>query len=795
MKKIAAILPLVLTVIIVYSLNKPIGSVPALGKVLNPISGFWASAEPVGKDLSKDITFQSVHDKTDIWFDDRMVPHITATNDYDLYFAQGYLHACFRLWQMDLQSKAAAGRVSELLGDKALTYDRRQRRKGMVYGAEKSLRAMEAEPRTKVVLDAYRDGINEYISSLGYKDYPVEYKLMGFAPERWENINTALLLMYMADDLTGDVHDIGLSYYMQNVLTAEELDFYFPEKVYGSTPVIPSGTKFDSVSLIQPPVPQGDIWAKLDFKKTPKGNSESGKGSNNWALSGSRTKSGKPILCNDPHLALNLPALWFQVQLTAPGINVYGVSLPGAPGVVIGFNDSLSWGFTNNYRDVKDFYTIDKIDDNNYRFNGAAMAFDKRIETIKIKGKPDFIDKVNYTLHGPVLYDDKFKQPDGIQQPLALKWMALTESNELLSLYLLNRAKNYDEYVTAINYFLCPAQNFIYADVKGNIALWGQGQFVNKWKDQGKYIMQGYDSTTLWGDLIPVSENPHVLNPEQGFLSSANQNVTDSTYPYWFNGRFNELRAWRINEVLDTIQDVTVQDMFSMQGDVHSVLARKVTKLMLDAVVLCGVNDEYVEALLKWDYNYASDSKAATVFQLWWSEMYKAIWADKFKVTPDGLLPLPERTMQIILSEKEQVKGLDKIIVSSYAKVKDSLEKLKAADGLEWYKVKNTSLNHLAKLKPFSYTEMKNGGWGNTINAMKGNHGPSWRMVVEMKDVPEGYGVYPGGQSGNPGSKYYATFIDKWTKGEVDRLTFVSAGQQPETDMVKYTWTIKPANK
>ncbi|MCB0696426.1 MAG: penicillin acylase family protein, partial [Chitinophagaceae bacterium] len=528
MRILRAIWPLILSVTIIYWLNKPIGANPAIGKLLDPVSGFWANAEPADKDFTADLTFHSLKGDASVWYDDRLVPHITATNDYDLYFVQGYIHAYFRLWQMDLQTRAAGGRVSELLGPKALKYDREQRRKGMVYGAEQSLKAMEADPRSKIALDGYRDGINEYIASLRPADYPVEYKLMGFKPEPWENLRTTLLLMYMADDLAGDVHDIGLTYYLQNILSKEQVAFFFPEKISGSTPVIPAGTKFDPVSMQQAAVPEGDKWAKVDFKKTPEDNSESGKGSNNWALSGSRTRSGKPILCNDPHLALNLPSLWFQVQLTAPGINVYGVSLPGAPGVVIGYNDNIAWGFTNNYRDVKDFYTIDVVDNDHYRFNGENRTFDKRIETIKIKGGSEFIDTVRYTLHGPLIYDEHFKEPNGIQQPLALKWMALEESNEMLSLYLLNRAKDYDGYAEGISYFSCPAQNFIFADTKGDIAIWGQGQFVNKWKEQGKYIMQGCDSTTLWGSPIPVSENPHVKNPQQGFLSSANQNVTDT---------------------------------------------------------------------------------------------------------------------------------------------------------------------------------------------------------------------------------------------------------------------------
>lgn len=795
MRFIRAILPLMLTVIVVYLLNAPLGSVPALGRLLDPVSGFWANAEDADKDFNTDIALEGVKGDAQVWFDERLVPHITAGNDYDLYYLQGYIHAYFRLWQMDLQTRAAGGRVSELLGEKALNYDRTQRRKGMVYGAEQKLRAMEADPRTKVALDAYRDGINHYISSLKKREYPVEYKLMGFEPTPWDNIRTALLLMYMADDLTGDTHDIGLSYYLNNVLTQEEIDFYFPEKIPNSTPVIPAGTLFPAATLPIPQVPAVKFWADVKFK-APKDETEEGKGSNNWVVGGARTQSGKPILCNDPHLGLNLPSLWFEVQLTAPGVNVYGVSLPGAPGVVIGFNDNISWGFTNNYRDVKDFYTIDVIDENNYRFNGEPTAFKKRVEVIKIKGKPDFTDTVNYTIHGPVAFDNNFEEPNGIVQPLAITWMAHRESNELLSLYLVNRAVDYSTYVDAISYFHCPAQNFIYSDIQGNIALWGQGQYINKWRGQGKYIMRGDDSSTLWGGQIPVNENPHAFNPAQGFLSSANQNVADSTYPYWFNGKFSEFRSWRINEALDTIKNVTVQDMFRLQNDNHSVLARTILPYLIDVLGRNGAaSDDYMQLLKQWNYNYDANSEAATVFQVWWSILHPAIWKGVLKISPDGMLPLSERTVQIMLNNKERLGDLDKTIIVSYNKAVDSLNKLRADKGIAWWQVKNTTVGHLAKLAPFSYTNLKNGGWGNTVNAMKGNHGPSCRMVVEMNSVPEGYGIYPGGQSGNPGSKYYATFLDKWVEGEYYRLSFVGAKQKPQRDRVKYTWHITKQDK
>lgn len=795
MRILRGIFPLLLTILLVYVLSVPIGSNPAIGSLLDPIGGFWASADCVDKDFNNEFSFSGIKNKVDVWFDDRMVPHINADNDYDLYYTQGYIHACFRLWQMDMQTRAAAGRISELLGEKAIKYDRTQRRKGMVYGAEQSLKAMEADPRTRTALNAYRDGINQYISSLSKKDYPLEYKLMGFAPEQWSNIKSALLLMYMSDDLSGDVLDVGLSYYLQDVLTKEQLDFYFPEKVEGSTPVIPAGTPYAEPSLPMPGVPDGNLWPDLTFEQTPDDNTQSGKGSNNWVVGGSKTNSGNPILCNDPHLSLNLPSLWFEVQLSAPGINVYGVSLPGAPGVIIGFNDNISWGFTNNYRDVKDFYTIDVIDNNSYRFNGVSRDFKKRAEVIKVKGKPDVVDTVRYTVHGPLMYDKGFKEPNGITQPLAIKWIALEESNELLSVYLLNRARNYDSFVTAINYFLCPAQNFIYSDTKGSIALWGQGQYINKWKDQGRLVMEGTDSLTLWGDLIPVKENPHAFNPKKGYLSSANQNVADTTYPYWFNGKFNELRAWRINEALDTISNVTVEDMFRLQNDNHSVLARMITPYLLEVLKTKGIEDKYTQLLSSWNYNYSTDSKAASVFQLWWNVLYPTLWAQTFKVSPDGLKPLPERTAQILLHHKDSLKKADAVIVATYKKAADTIAQLEEQGELEWYKIKNTSINHLAKLAPFSYSGIENGGWGNTINAMKGNHGPSWRMVVQMNEQPEAYGVYPGGQSGNPGSKYYANFIDKWSNGAYNKLSFIPYGKKPGEEQVQYKWLLKTKDK
>ncbi|MBX2906087.1 MAG: penicillin acylase family protein [Taibaiella sp.] len=801
--KIWGYILVVFTTALVYILDHPLGALPALGPLLDPVHGCWANAEPASFDYNLNEDLPALTGKAIVNFDDQFVPHINATNDHDLYYIQGYLHAWFRLWQMEMQTRAAAGRISEIAGEKALPFDRKQRRKGMVYAAENSLRAAEANPVTKAMLDAYTAGVNQFIATRGKHQLPLEYKLMGFKPEPWTNLKCILLLKYMADDLSGESDDIAHSY-LRTLMSEAEFNLLYPDKIPGSSPVVPAGTPFApaTISVSAPPADSSSFVpiSATDFESLP----QHGKGSNSWALSGSRTASGDPILCNDPHLGLNLPSLWFQVQLSAPGINVCGASLPGAPGVVIGFNDHISWGLTNNYRDVKDFYEIKPVegDAGKYWFNGQQVPYTTRMERIAVKGKPDYVDTVQYTIHGVLLYDGRYHEKFSTRKLLAVKWMGYEASNEYMAIYKLNRAGNYDEYVDAIQHFECPAQNMIYADRQGHIAIWGQGKFPAKWRGQGKYVMQGLDSSTLWGPVIPMAENPHALDPAQGYLASANENTTDTAYPYPYTGDFVELRAWRINELLAKTAEVTVPDMQAMQGDDYSILAANVLPMMLDA---CKVyKGKYLDSLRAWDYQLRPYSMCGTVFQHWWKILYSSIWMDDLPNVPGETLPLAERTMQLMLTDSTlrfyddprtaKRETLADIIRRSYYQTSQALAEKEKKGSLDWYKVKNTGVRHLAKLDAFSYTGLETGGWGNTINAMKEDHGPSWRMVVQMGKEIEAYGIYPGGQSGNPGSKYYANYLPMWVKGQYNKLHFYPAGKA-ENSAAKYVWTLKPASK
>ncbi|MEO5648142.1 MAG: penicillin acylase family protein, partial [Chitinophagaceae bacterium] len=348
MRLIAFIIFAAITVGLVLLLNTKIVAPIPLGAILSPQHGLWQNAEAVDADISENLSFAGLKGKVDVYFDDRLVPHIIAEKDEDVYFVQGYIHAKFRLWQMEFQTHAAAGRVSELLGDTALNFDRQKRRLGMVYAAENSLQEMEKDPETKAICDAYTAGINNYIVGLTEASLPVEYKLLGYKPEKWSNLKTALFLKYMALDLAGYETDFEMTN-AKSVFSMSDIVKLYPLLNDSLDPMVPRGTVYALPLLnIMPPATTDSLYlVPLDSVSIKADKPDPANGSNNWAVAGSKTRSGSPILANDPHLGLNLPSLWYELQMSTPTFNAYGVSFPGAPGVIIGFNDSCAFGFTN----------------------------------------------------------------------------------------------------------------------------------------------------------------------------------------------------------------------------------------------------------------------------------------------------------------------------------------------------------------------------------------------------------------------------------------------------------------
>jgi penicillin amidase len=782
---------LIITSILIFALNRHWGQVPPIGKFFSPQEGFWQQAEPVDKNFSSRLKVPGVERQVNVWLDERMVPHIFAQDDHDAYYVQGYITAMFRLWQMEMQVRAAAGRLSEVVGEKALGYDRLQRRKGMVTAAENSLAAVEADSTSKAMADAYTAGVNAYIATLSYRALPLEYKLLDYKPEAWTNLKSALLLKYMADVLTGSPSDLENTNALK-FFSRAQFDQLFPDFPDSLYPIIPKETPFYTPSVRQPVAPPDSLWLPGDVavhfreKKHDKDN-----GSNNWVVSGKKTQSGAPILCNDPHLGLNLPSLWFEVQLHTPGMNVYGASLPGAPGVIIGFNSFIAWGVTNAMRDVKDYYAMRFKDGklNQYWYDSAWKKSSIKIEKIGIRGRKPFMDTVAYTVWGPVIYDPSFPDTITSDQYLAVHWAAADSSNELKTFYLLNHGRNFDDYKNALKYFQCPAQNFAYADISGNIAMWQQGNFPLRYKDYGKFILPGDNSAYAWKGDIPFMENPHILDPEQNFLFSANQNPTDTTYPYYYFGDFIQYRAGRISHVLAAKNNLTINDMMKLQTDYYDRFAAEALPLMmrfLDTVLLNNAQHSYLDSLRQWHYREVAWSINPILFSSWWDSLYAAIWDDDLMDSAHLALPHPtdNTTIEWLLRdtsmpyidnhhtpEKENLSGQ---VTAAFINSMKAVKKIDTGKSLQWGTYRGTDIMHLAKIPAFSSMHLFTGGSPYAVNAIKKDHGPSWRMIVQMSNPVEAYGVYPGGQSGNPGSRYYDDFMGNWVKGKYYRLHFLT---------------------
>ncbi|MBK6264701.1 penicillin acylase family protein [Marivirga sp. S37H4] len=807
MKFIKFLFSFIIAVALVVGLNEKWGQVPPLGKFLDPYNGFWANSENKEITFDEKIVIEELKEEVAVHYDSILIPHVFAKNDADLYMTQGYVTALNRLWQMEFQTHASAGRVSEIIGGDALDFDRYQRRNGLLYAAENGIKSMEEDPVVGPLLNAYTTGINSFINSLSYKELPLEYKLLNYKPEPWTNLKSALLLKYMANDLAGSDVDIENTHLLK-ILGKDRFDFLFPDRYANMDPVIPKEKKWDFKPL---PINRPDSIAfPLVFpdEEGPQPNPDNG--SNNWVVSGKKTSSGKPILANDPHLGLNLPSIWYVMHLNAPGINTYGGTLPGAMGVIIGFNDSIAWGETNATRDVRDWYHIQfkDADKTEYFYNDKWLKTQKIVQTFKIRGEKEFTDTIYYTHHGPIVYDENYKGEND-KANFALRWTAHDPSNEQLTFHLLNRAKNYNEYKEALSYYETPAQNFAFASVQGDIALWVNGKFPLRWEEQGKFIMDGSRADMDWAGFIPHEHNAFIKNPKQGFISSANQIPVDSTYPYYhYDKGYEHYRNRRINTQLATLQNITIEDMKRLQTDNYNLFASEILPAMLDSLDKSKLNEVQKKAfdvLSNWDFISHKNAVAPTYFEIWWDEVYKCLW-DEFLVK-DNKLRKPELpvTVEILKYHSNDPfidnKNTDKkesiadLYLSGFKSAVDSVENWKSEKELElnWSNFKNTTIQHLARLPAFSTERVPIGGNKHIVNATSARHGASWRMIVSMENPIKAYGVYPGGQSGNPGSYYYDNMIDRWSRGEYYQLDY-----NPQAESLKniiFTQTLTPSEE
>ncbi len=790
MRIVKTVLAFGILLILFMLLNNSQGSIPPLGKFLNPFAGFWQNGAQLDR-IDEVIDVKGLRAEVKVVWDERQVPHIFAENNYDAYFAQGFLTARHRLWQMEFQTHVAAGRVSEIVGSKAIEFDKRQRRRGLLMAAEQTINVMNEDPETHLVLQAYANGVNTWIDKLTPATLPLEYKLLNYEPEVWSTLKTALLLKFMAWDLTGRNSEMDLSI-IRSAMGEDFVKRYYPDDTPRMDPVIPAAKPWRFEPLLTEEVPSP--FEPQFLRALRKGEPDKDNGSNNWAVSGKKTHSGFPILANDPHLGLKLPSIWYEIQLNTPDMNVYGVSMPGAPAVIIGFNDSIAWGLTNAGSDVMDWFEIEFKDKNytEYRYMDEWIKSDLRIEEIQVKGEKTVLDTFAITRFGPVVYFGEHQMENGHPVGLAMRWSAHDPSNEMSAIRGMNLAGDLESFFAALDQFNAPGQNFAFAAKDGDIAIRHNGKYPLRAQDQGKFVRAGRDTTGEWRQWIPKDQLPVITNPWRGFVSSANQNPVGKQYPYYMGWEYDDYeRGSRINDQLKLMDNVGFNEMQKLHMDNFN----KQAQLMLPFLIrqleknnLTDIENEILDDLNQWAYVSDPDQKAAWVYRQWWIHLEHAIWDDELTLFGEPRkIPTRSVTAQLLFKNRNLIyydnidtpekENRQAIINQAFQQTLTDLTEEFGPYGEAWElgRARGTNINHLLSVNGLGRTGLYTGGGRGVVNATKKTHGPSWRMIVELGETPTARCIYPGGQSGNPGSVFYDNAVDDWVKGNYYSIYFLTS--------------------
>jgi penicillin amidase len=576
------------------------------------------------------IEIPGLQDEVRVLRDEWGVPHIYASNEHDLFLAQGYVHAQDRFWQMEFWRHTGQGRLSEIVGESTVETDRFIRTVGWNRIAEETIIMYQEQfPEYYAVLEAYSAGVNAYLAEHG-EAFSISQSVLGLVAEPWEiepwePLDTVSWAVVMSWDLSGNMSAeqsrAGLTRQLGRA-KAEQLQPPYPN----NRPVIVDKDELEAVQA-QGPLPALD-WARVDTSPPPgmPGNGfalGSGPfvGSNNWVVSGKHTDSGLPLLANDPHLGIQMPAIWYEVGLHGPDQNVVGLSFAGAPGVVVGHNDKIAWGVTNVGPDVQDLY-VEKINPDNpnqVEFKGEWEDMTLIEETVRVNGGEDVRFTVRVTRHGPIINETAMND-DPTLDPLALKWATSEPSTILASIIQLNRAEDFDDFRQALRYWDVAPQNLIYADVEGNIGYQMPGRIPIRAQGDGSVPVPGWTGEYEWEGWIPYDELPRAYNPEKGYIVTANNAVVDDSYPYlittgWANGD----RAQRIVDMIEAViaeRSISADDFARIQLDSKSLLAQSYLPLLNGLQSDDARLQAAIERLRGWDMQERRDSVPAALFEI-----------------------------------------------------------------------------------------------------------------------------------------------------------------------------------
>ena len=740
-----------------------------------------------------EISLQGLDDEVEVFFDERGMPHIYAGTEKDLYFATGYLMARERLWQMDLIRRATKGTLSEIFGADFVNTDLFLRSLCMT---EKSKMLLaHSSPEIILVIQYYCDGVNRYIAEAGSK-LPPEFRILRYKPDAWTPEDVTNIIGYMgwdlaASSLTEDIFNYRL-FARLGELGAEAV---IPDWKASESYVFPE-FKLDETMLeeAQKFISSADKLEELGIF--------SFSGSNNWALSGSRTTTGKPILSNDMHLGLSSPGIWMQMhQVVRGGLNVTGVAVPGQPFVVAGHNEKIAWGMTNLMVDDIDLFreTTDTTMPGKYLFNGNWMDMEQREEVIKIKGGGEETHTLLFTHRGPVISDMR-NITDAI---LTMRWSGYDLSDEIYTVYKLNRASSWDEFRDAISRFRSISQNFVYADTEGNIGLHTGGGIPVR-KGHGSIIRDGSTDEHDWIGYVPFSQLPFSFNPESGSVSSANNKTVSDDYPYYIATSFAmPYRIDRIRAMIGSKEIHGIEDFKRMVTDQQSLYPTILVPVMMRAMGGRNPRNEAekkaLDLLREWDYVMGPDSEAATVFEFFRPALARELIADELGDLYESLpgvyrdyyiyrviMTGPDKWVQ--KNTTAEFETLDEIIRMAFPKGVEELVAYVESEGLpdwKWGDIHKMTLLHpmgsvkmIDRIFGLNSPSYRTGGSYHTVSpysygsGFMVNNGASQRHIYNTADWDESYSIIPTGNSGVPGSRFYLSQTGDYVSGNIYRDHF-----------------------
>lgn len=764
-RKIASIVIWILAVFIV------IGGLAIVG-----LQFFLTNSKPV---IEGEMVVSILDDDVSVKRDEVGVPHIFAQSEADLYRAQGYVQAQDRLFQMDLARRQASGTLAEVVGDSAVDTDKYFRTLSLRHAAELSWQDYDTD--SQQILQWFADGVNAFMEEVkGTSKLSYEFKLLGYTPEPWTPIDSLVIGKYMAYDLGGNWRQQAFrSWALQNYTKeqAEELFVDYPE---------------NAKSIIEANL---NLTTNIATAFTADYLPPEFNGSNNWVISGELTESGQPLLADDPHLGLSTPSVWYQMHLQSPEQNVSGVIFAGIPGIILGHNAQIAWGVTNVNPDVQDLYIEIPNPENPYQFkyDGKWEEATVRQEPIRVKNGDTIEFEVIETRHGPIISNIMTSETK-IQEQFSLQWTALQSTQELKAILGFNKAENWEEFDTALKDFKAPAQNFVFASKDGTIAYKANGLVPIRKQGTGALPVPGDSSNYGWESYIPFDELPTVINPEEGYIATANNEVVGKEYPYHLSNLWAQpYRYERIVEMIETAdKKLTLDDMKAMQMDQKNLHAVEFLPSLLKTIQekdTLGKYQEEIALLTDWDYVDSKDQSAPLIYHFLIETMENELFADampediyrlmsgKSLITDQLLRDAYAGNPGVWITEEG---GLDSFVYTAFEKTIEKIE-LNFGSNLakwQWGSYNQLLFKHpLASASPylaayFNPKQLPVGGSSVTVQAAaedgKGNvtHGASWRFVVDVADLTSAQHIVGPGQSGHVKSKWYDNQVQDWIDGD-----------------------------